>query len=182
MPRPEPRSRRFRAVSAAVLVLACLLLGVSAAEAELLFKRADGPAIPFTGTPRAWCGPWGQDSSRPSVHVELANGRRHWELRGVRRDIVPGRRISFPSYFVFDRPRRVQLFVAAPPGIEASTAEEEGSGSMVFTRLGCGLGETGEFRIHAVLGSELSDGERVRVGGTYSGQVSEPPSIIPARP
>jgi hypothetical protein len=34
-------------------------------------------------------------------------------------------------------------------------------------------------RVHATLGGELFDGEPVRVAGTYRGQVSEPPPVIP---
>jgi hypothetical protein len=165
---------------AVLLASSCLLVGVSAAEAGLVFKRPGGSAIPFTGTLRAWCGPWDDEVARPSVHVELRNARRGWELSAVRHDLEVSRRINFPNEFVSKRPRGVLLFVAAS-AIEASTAEEESSGSLVFSRVSCRLGGVVEFSIDALLGSELFNGKSVRVSGTYRGHVSKRPELWPVR-
>jgi hypothetical protein len=172
MSRTDAHKRRLRRLGRA-LASWCLVIAVggSAAEARLVFKRADGSVIRFTGTPRAWCGPWERDVPRLSVHVALGRGLHHWELSAVRRDFQIGRRIRFPNDFVWNRPRRALLFVADGAN-EASTAEEESSGSMEFSRVSCRRGGLVAFSIRAVLGSEFSGGEPVRVSGTYSGRVS----------
>jgi hypothetical protein len=130
--------------------------------------------VRFAGTPRAWCGPWESDVGRPSVHVALGTGKNHWHLSAVHRDLTIGRRIKFPNDFVWNRPRGALLFVADGES-EASTAEEESSGSMVFSRVTCRRGGLVAFSIQGVLGSEFSDGESVRVSGTYSGRISGRP-------
>jgi hypothetical protein len=159
-----------------VLASWCLLLGVggSSAEARLVFKRADGSVVRFAGTPRAWCGPWESDVGRPSVHVALGTSKNHWHLSAVRRDLAIGRRIKFPNDFVWNRPRGALLFVADGEN-EASTAEEESSGSMAFSRVTCRRRGLVAFSIQGILGSEFSDGESVRVSGTYSGRISARP-------
>jgi ribosomal protein S18 acetylase RimI-like enzyme len=156
-------------------VASLFLLVASPAEAGLAFERPDGSAIRFEGRPRAWCGPWDDEVARPSIHVALRNGRRGWELSAVRRDLEVGEPIEFPNAFVSSRPRGAQLFVASGR-IEASTAEEESSGSMAFSRLSCRLAGLVEFSIDAVLGSELFGGKRVKVSGTYRGRMSKPPT------
>ena len=164
--------RRLAGVLASWFLL--LAVGGSAAEARLVFKRADGSVIRFAGTPRAWCGPWESDVARPSVHVALGTGTHHWQLSAVRRDLKIGRRIRFPNDFVWNRPRGALLFVADGAN-EASTAEEESSGSMKFSRQSCRRGGVVAFSIQAIIGSEFSDGAPVRVSGTYRRQVSEQP-------
>lgn len=164
-------SRRGLRVFSVALVAASLLVSASAAEAGLVFKRPNGSAIPFEGKPQAWCGAWDDEVARPSVHVGLRSARRGWELSAVRRDLEIGRPIDFPNDFVSRRPRGALLFVAAA-GIEASTAEEESSGSLVFSQASCRLGGVVEFSIDALLGSELFGGKTVRVKGSYRGRVS----------
>ncbi|HEV7769264.1 MAG TPA: hypothetical protein VGO66_01255 [Solirubrobacterales bacterium] len=155
------------------MISASLAAGASAAKAPLVFERDDGLVIRFSGTPRVWCGPWDEEVARRSVHISQRGAKRGWELSAVRRDVKVGRPIEFPNEFVYTRPRRAQVFVY-DAAIEASSAEEESSGSMVFSRLSCKLGGVVEFSIDAVLGSELS-GEPVQVSGTYSGLVSKRP-------
>lgn len=96
VPPTHARRRGFRGLLVAFLASSCLLVGASTAEAGLVFKRPDGSAIRFTGTPRAWCGPWDDEVTRPSLHVELRGARRSWELSAVRSDLKIGRRIDFP--------------------------------------------------------------------------------------
>lgn len=157
-----------------LLVSLWLLVGPPSAQAGLVFERPNGSAIRFDGGPRAWCGPWDEDVARPSIHVGLRNARRGWELSAIRRSLEIGQPIEFPNDFVWNRPRGAHLFVAAGR-IEASTAEEESSRSLVFSRASCRLGGVVEFSIDAVLGSELFGGKAVKVSGTYRGHVSKPP-------
>lgn len=166
--------RLLRGFVSLLLISVSLVVTASAAEAPLVFKRTDGSVIRFAGTPRVWCGPWDEEVARRSVHISQRGARRGWELSAVRRDIKVGRPIEFPNEFVYTRPRRAQVFVY-DAAIEASTAEEESSGSMVFSRLSCKLGGVVEFSIDAVLGSEFSDGEPVQVSGTYRGLLSKRP-------
>lgn len=161
-----------------LLASSWLLASATTAEAGLTFKRLDGSAIRFGVKPRVWCGPWDDLVARPSLHVAARSARRGWELSAVSRDIMLGQPIGFPNEFVSSRPRGAQLFVATPR-IEASSAEEEGSGSLTFLRASCEVGDLVEFSVRAVLGSELFGGTRVRVSGTYRGYVSAPPSTYP---
>lgn len=92
-------------------------------------------------------------------------------MSAVRRDVQIGQAIEFPNDFVWNKPHGAQLFAFDAP-IEVSSAEEESSGSIVFSRLSCQLGGVVEFTVQAVLGSELFDGKFVQVSGTYRGYVS----------
>jgi hypothetical protein len=169
---------RIAACAAVLLASVWLLVNAATAQAGLTFKRLDGSAIRFSVKPRVWCGPWDDLVARPSLHVVARSARRGWELSAVTRDIVPGQPIEFPNEFVSSRPRGAQLFVATPR-IEASSAEEESSGSLVFSRASCQVGGLIQFSVRAVLGSELFGGTRVRVSGAYRGYVSETPSTYP---
>jgi hypothetical protein len=174
-----------------LLVVAALLLGAAAigvapaapaAGAGLRIARPDGSAIQFSGAPQVWCGPWEQQRRRRTIHVELRNPDRAWELRAVLADVDGGQRIRFPTEILAGRPRDAMLFVyRRRPLIEASTNEEEAAGSLAFSAATCEPGGTVSFGVHAVLGSELFGGARVRVDGSFSGVVGEAPAA-PARP
>jgi hypothetical protein len=166
---------------ASALVVACLLAcaGASGVDAKLTF-RSHGSVLRFEGRPRVWCGPWADDVARPALHVALTDTpRRGWTLDAVRRDLRVGEPIRFPLDFVFDGPRGAQLFVADGRRIEASSAEEESSGSLTFTHAGCRRGALVAFTIDAALGSEYFQGGRVGVTGSFRGRVSSAPR--PAR-
>jgi hypothetical protein len=76
--------------------------------------------------------------------------------------------VRFPHSFVFDKPTGALLF-AADGRNEASSAEEESSGRMTFTRARCGRTTLDvRFRVDAVLGSEFFDGAPVRIRGSFS--------------
>lgn len=124
-----------------------------------------------------WCGPWDEEVARPSIHVALRGPRHGWELSAVRRNLKTGRQIEFPNDFVSTRPRGALLFVFDTSIIEASSAEEESSGSMVFSQVSCRLGGVVEFSVDAVLGSEFFNGKRVRVSRTFRGHVTERPDF-----
>lgn len=176
MSRAGARRRGVCGLVAGLSALALLLAAAPAAEAGLVFKRPGGSEIQFAGTPRAWCGPWDDQVARPSLHVALRNARRGWELSAVRRDLTVGGRIEFPNDFVSTRPHGAQLF-AFDGAVEASSTEEESSGSIAFSQVSCRLGDVIEFSVDAVLGSELFNGRPVRVSGTYRGHVSKRPDL-----
>jgi hypothetical protein len=162
---------------AGLAALVCFLVSASAAQAELVFKRPTGSVMHFSGTPSVWCGPWEiLNAPRRSIHVQLRGPRRGWEVSAVQAEAKAGHRIRFPSDITFKQPHGALLFAyQAKPLIEASTNEEEASGSMVFSQASCEIGMTVAFTVHAVLGSELFEGAKVRVNGTFSGTVGEPP-------
>jgi hypothetical protein len=181
MPGGSTRRRASHALVVGLLALSCVLVSASAAHAELSFRRLHGAPIHFDETPRVWCGPWEPGvSSRPSIHVELRDAGRSWQMSAVQHDVEIGHRIEFPSDVISDRPHGVLFFVGVlKPVIEASTNEEEASGSMVFSQASCEFGAPVAFRINAVLGSELFNGTRVRVSGGFAGLVGEPPTSSP---
>jgi hypothetical protein len=57
------------------------------------------------------------------------------------------------------------LFAAAGRN-EASSSEEEATGSLVFDQVSCSNGPRVKLRINARLGSELFDGAAIRVTGS----------------
>lgn len=161
----------MRALALAVVVLAG---APAAAEAKLVFEREDGTVI-RSAAPRVWCGPWDEEVATPTLHV----GTRSWHLGAVRRDLLRGKAFTFPHSFVFDEPSGAELFVAAPPDIEASTDTERSRGRLFFTRISCRPGAIVAFRIDAVVGSEFGDGEPVTVRGRFRGRVGTVSGPIP---
>jgi hypothetical protein len=155
-----------------------LVAGADAARAALVFKRADGSTVRFSGAPRVWCGPWEADVARPSIHVGFPEGfapgrDRLWHLSAVRRDARVGRRIRFPLGFVFDHPRGAELFVGDRPN-EASTEADGSSGWITFSHVTCRRGGVVAFRVSATLGSE-NGGQPISVSGTFRGHVAHRP-------
>lgn len=160
-------------VLALLVALMALSLAVSAdARAGLRFAQPNGTAIPFAGTPTVRCGPWEPGVRRHTLSVELRNAQRAWQLRAVLGDVVVGQRIRFPTSILDQRPHGALLFVAQRrPLIEASTNEEEASGWLSFSAASCRPGAAVSFTVHALLGSELFEGRKVRVDGTVTGAV-----------
>jgi hypothetical protein len=160
----------MRAIAGSAVLLA-VLLAAPVAQAKLRFTREDGSVISFSAKPRVWCGAWEPDVKKRSVHVAVRGRKRHWDLSAVRADVRPGTQVKFPTDFVFNKPKGAQLFVADAPN-EASTNEEEASGSMTFTHVTCKHGGVVSFTIDAVLGSEFSDLGTISVTGSFRGHVS----------
>ena len=162
----------------AVLIAAGVLVAAApAAQAKLRFTREDGSVIAFSAKPRVWCGPWESGVNRRSVHVTVRGRKRHWDLAAVRHDVKAGTTVKFPTDIIFNRPHGAELFVADAPN-EASTNEEEASGSMTFTHVSCRHGRVVAFTIDAVLGSELSDLGTIHVTGSFRGHVASAPSRL----
>lgn len=160
-----------------LLAAGALVAAAPAAQAKLRFTRADGSVIAFSAKPRVWCGPWEPDVKKRSVHVAARGRKRHWDLSAVRSDVGPGTKVKFPTDFVFNKPKGAQFFVADAPN-EASTNEEEASGSMTFTHVTCRHSGVVAFTIDAVLGSEFSDLGTVHVTGSFRGHVASAPKRL----
>lgn len=165
---------RSRSIVVFVALVALLLTASADAHGSgLRFARPGGAEIPFAGTPTVRCGPWEPGVHRRSVFVELRNRNRAWQLRAVLADVVAGKPIRFPTSIVDARPHGAVLFVAQrQPLIEASTNEEEASGSLSFSQASCQPGATVSFTVHALLGSELFEGRKVRADGSFTGTVA----------
>jgi hypothetical protein len=167
--------------TAALAVLLAILLAPRVVDAKLRFTREDGSVISFSAMPRVWCGPWESGVKKRSVHVTVRGRKHHWDLSAVRHDIKPGTTVKFPTDIIFDKPHGAELFVADAPN-EASTNEEEASGSMTFTHVSCTHGRVVAFTIDAVLGSEFSDLGTIHVAGSFRGHVaSAPKRLVSAR-
>ena len=163
---------RPRFLACLALLGALFLVPTADARAGLRFVRPGGTEIPFAGKPTVRCGPWEGGVRTRSVFVELRNRNRAWQLRAVLADVAAGQRIQFPTSIVDSRPHDALLFVAQrKPLIEASTNEEEALGRLWFSRASCRPGAVVAFEVHALLGSELFEGRRVRVDGEFSGAV-----------
>jgi hypothetical protein len=179
-------------VAVAVLIAAVLMGGCRSgdqprgeADGGLIFHRADGSTIAFAGTVQAWCGPWNDVIPTRALHVAALGGLRrqpgkwpsYWYLWAVPNDAQAGRRVRFPVDFpAWNKPAGAKLFVGDwPTRNELSTQEEDSSGWISFAQAGCEPGNPVEFSIDAVVGSEFGDAEPVRVEGSFSGVVGEPP-------
>jgi hypothetical protein len=173
------------AVLGTSLVGICLAASAVAAERGVSFLRSDGSSIRFAGKVTAWCGPWENGVRTRTLHVGAFAGQRartsFWRLRVVLRDVRPGRRVSFPTGVVSKRPRGASLYVldradTQRGGNEASTTKAGSNGWISFTKVGCKAGDRVEFRLAAVMGSELGDKASITASGLFRGVVSRQPS------
>ena len=158
-----------------VVLLVALSLAVAAAPAagairvddRLAFARTDGVPLAFPPRLRVFCGPWERGVPARSIHVWIGGRHGRWQLDAVLADVRRHPVVRLPNTFVFDAPRGAQLFVGIG-GIEASSAEEEARGRIVFERARCGPRPRIRVRVDALLGSEFFDGEPVVVTGTFA--------------
>lgn len=135
---------------------------------DIALSRPDGSAIAVKPAIRVWCGPWDDDARARSIHVRAGARGALWTLSAVLADVKRKPVVRFPHSFVFDKPTGAQLF-AADGRNEASTAEEESSGRMTFTKARCGRTTLDvRFKVDAVMGSEFSDGAPLRIRGSFS--------------
>jgi hypothetical protein len=166
-------------VIALAVVMTVVGYGSAAATRPLTFTRAGGAPIVFSGKTYVWCGPWEPDVHVPAVHVLIVPKQRrasYWLLSGVVRDVKRQARVRFPVGFVWNRPKAAELFVYdAATKNEASSETEEARGTITFSALSCVKGRVMEVEINGVLGSEFSDGKRIRVSGTIRGLIGRPP-------
>jgi hypothetical protein len=146
----------------------------------LLFTRADQSRVAFSSgsSVRAWCGPWEEGEIEvPSLQAIVLGSSAadpYWHLRAVVADVTLGQPLTFPNNFVFDQPEDVDIFVLDPPN-ELSTQDDRSSGSVTFQELRC-TGGSVRFSIDAVIGSEFGNGPSVRVTGSFSAPIGQPPN------
>jgi hypothetical protein len=161
-----------RTVLAVAVALAALAgaapAGAITIDNELVFTRPDGTEVPYAGPVRVWCGPWESDVPVRSIHVQVGpRGRQAWHLSAVLADVRRDPVVRLPHFFIWDRPSEAMLF-AGDGTNELSTAEEEASGKLTFRRARCGPRLRIRVRVDATLGSEFSDGEPMRVRGSFT--------------
>ena len=154
----------------AVLCVAVLLVlaGAAAASESPLFRRANGSAIVFPGTVRAWCG-----AKRLNV-FSLARTIRQsrWQLQIARKHVRPGRVVRFS----WRRENGIAIFVFdAKTHNEASQGAENSHGTVTLRRASCRLGHVVEIGLSGTIASEFFDGKPVRVSGTYRGRIGSRP-------
>ena len=141
----------------------------------LVFEREDGTRITFPATTYIWCGPW-EPGVVPTtaVHVHVGGAESGWSLRAVLADVTVGQPLTFPNTFIWDQPRRADMFILDPPN-ELSTQEDESSGQVTFQELRCTTGTQVRFTVNATVGSELAGSPTMRVTGSFSGRIGTSP-------
>jgi hypothetical protein len=155
-----------RALLCVALLLA--LVGSAAAADSPLFRRANGSAIVFPGTVRAWC-----DATRLNLFSLTRKVRQsRWQLQIARKHVHPGRVVRFSwrhangiGIFVYDAKTRN----------EASEGAEGSHGTVTLRRASCRLGHAVEIGLAGTIASEFSDGKPIRVSGTYRGRIGSRP-------
>jgi hypothetical protein len=134
---------------------------------NISISRADGSVIIFAPNVHAWCGPWEQGVvEEPTVHVIVGDATSRWELRVVRRDAAEGATLSFPNEFIWDQPRRADLFIHDPPN-ELSTQTSGTTGAVMIDRFDCGPAGGIRFTVDAVVASELANLPPVTISGHF---------------
>ncbi len=141
--------------------------------------------------PYVWCGPFSEgpaDLPQESVHIYLwpmldsdfAGEPTGWIIRGVLDDIEPGQPIQLPSTMIDlgdppVPPMGVHVFAVADLNDYASSADTS-SGSVVFETEPC-LGDATavSLTIDAVLGAEDAGPETIKIEGSISSGLNEPP-------
>jgi hypothetical protein len=155
-----------RALLCVVLLLA--FTGSAAASGSVLFRRANGSAIVFPGTVRAWC-----DAKRLNIFSLAPKLRQsRWQLQITRKHVQPGRVVRFSwrhangiGIFVYDAKTRN----------EASEGPEGSHGVVTLRRATCRRGHAVEIGLAGTIASEFSDGKPIRVSGTYRGRIGSRP-------
>jgi hypothetical protein len=112
----------------------------------------------------------------PSIHVRVGRRTRSgdqalWELHAVVADVKRHPVVRLPNSFVFDEPRGAQLF-AVDGANELNSDTEESAGRIRFDRVRCGRRMRIAFSARGRVGSEFSDGEALRVRGTFRASMS----------
>jgi len=150
------------------LGLLLAVAGPATAADSPLFRRANGSAIVFPGTVRAWCG----GNSLNVLNLARRVRQSRWQLE-VARTHVHARRVV---RFSWRRANGIRIFVYdAKTHNEASEGAEGSHGVVTLRRATCRRGGTLEVRVSGTIASEFSDGKPVRVSGTYRGRVGSRP-------
>ena len=142
----------------------------------LVFTRHDGSTFSFPKT-KVSCVESSEGSGRRAIRVQsLAGGggpaTSHFEVEAILADVVSHPTVRFPDDHVFGHPEDASVFVSDTGDSsggenEASSAQEESKGKIVFHRARCKPHPRVAFTIHAKLGSEFSGVHRIGVDGFY---------------
>lgn len=152
----------------------------SVSENTLVFTRADQSKMTFVNGSQlvAWCGPWETGLiPTPAVHIRFSGPSARdpgWTLTAVVADVKIGTPLTFPNDFIFDNPKKADLFILDYPN-ELSTTRPQSSGSVTFQQLNCTTGGRVEFSIAATVGSEFSNGPSVSVAGKVNAAIGAAP-------
>lgn len=149
---------------------------------QLVFSRPDGSRVAFKPDVAVWCGPWEPgEIATPALHLWVGGiGRKaHWELSAVVDDVHRRPVVRLPHSFRFDEPTGALLFAGYDRN-EASSAVERARGTITFRRVRCDERLVADFRVHATLGSEFFDGERLKVRGRFRARSAPPQPASPA--
>jgi len=150
---------------------------------NLIFERSNGTQVQFKPNTFVWCGPWEEDLIPvETLHILVGfdpaaqENKSGWMLQAVISDVKIGEEMKFPNTFTWNQPEGVLLFVLDDPN-ELSTQEEESRGGIVFQKSSCGTGGEVQFSIDAVIGSEFSGGDSLKVSGTFYAPITGPPVL-----
>jgi len=158
----------MRALLGVVLLLAVAGSAAASNSERPLFRRADGSAIFFPGTVRAWCG----HTNLNVINLVTRIRQSRWQLEIPRTSVHSGRVIRFG----WRHPHRLAIFVYdGKTRNEASQGTEGSLGVATLRKATCRRGGALVIRLSGTIGSEFSDGTPVRVSGTYRGRVGAPP-------
>ncbi len=157
-------------------------LGPFVYENTLVFRSGDNTVIDFTDDYYCYCENWedqvgvmtlkviaGFDTNDPVPEMS------YWSLKVVLNDVSSGDTLQFPITFLWDHPEDLQLFIYENPG-EYSSQENESRGIIVIRRLSCVSDGGIEFYIESEIDSEFHEGGSVKVQGTFTAPLREPPS------
>ncbi len=151
-------------------------------ENTLVFRSGDQTVIDFTDDYYCYCENWEDQVSVKTLKViagfdtnDPVPEMSYWSLKVVMNDVSSGDTLQFPITFVWDHPEDLQLFIYENPG-EYSSQESESRGIIVIRRLSCGSDGGIEFYIESEIGSEFHGVGSVKVQGTFTAPLREPPS------
>jgi hypothetical protein len=145
-----------------------LVVAGSAATSSPLFRRADGSAIVFPGSVRAWCDATSLEVANPTSRLLQSR----WQLEVARKSLQQGHTVSFS----WRRSNGIVIFVFdAKTRNEASDGGEGSRGVVTLRRATCRRGGVLEIGVSGTIASEFFDGKPIRVSGMYRGTVGAAP-------
>jgi hypothetical protein len=103
----------------------------------------------------------GSDDRRATLRLRVGSRAATWSVEAPVMYLRRHPRLRLPEHL-----RSGAVLFAAAARNEASSSEEEATGSLVFDQISCARGPRLKLRINATLGSEFSDGELIRVTGS----------------
>jgi hypothetical protein len=118
-----------------------------------------GAAIPVARRYRLSC--TRRADGRRTLRLDVGGRASRWSLQAPVKYLRRRPRLRLPEHV-----RQAAVLFATANGNEASSHEEEATGSLVFDRVSCRNGPHVKLRVDAWLGSEFFAGARIRVTGS----------------